>query len=223
MALRNFFAVIFLSLSLQAFSQTFEGGFVRQEAGTGNCEAYYFWKDGQFSWFRINGNEKALGNGNYSIKDGSIELAFAQARRQFDLQAESAIPTKENRSVVKVNAMRSTGVPFPGLRFVLNESRLIGETDRSGTATVTIDNPPAKDNIHFEVDGYGTYDTRIQLRGVNIFYAFVIDDAIRYRENTVAKFKFIYSRRKLDLMDATGTHSFKKTSRKKFMDTYHKS
>jgi hypothetical protein len=223
MALRSFFAAVFLSISLQAFSQTLEGGFIHQDKGNKICEGYYFWKDGQFSWFSTNANEKSLGNGTYTIKDGSIELNFALARRQFDLQAESAAPTNESRSVVKVNAMRSTGIPFPGLRFVLSGSRLVGETDRSGTATVTIDNPPAKDSIHFEVDGYGTYDTRIQLRGMNTFYAFVIDDAIKYREFSVMKFRFKHSRRKLDLTDDTTTRSFKKTSRKKFMNMYHKS
>lgn len=219
MALMSFIAG-FLLLFAQDSNRALDGGYLREDGNNG-YEGYYFSKDGQFFWFSTSGNDRAMGQGRYSIPNDRMELTFEQARRRFDLQAESAVPTNEPKSVVQVNAIHSTGVPFAGLKFTLTKSNVTGETDPSGTATVTIDNPTTKDNIHFEVDGYGTYDTSVELKGTNNFYAFVIDDAIRYRENTKLNFNLEYSRKNIKLVGESDTKSFKKVSRRSFMKLYH--
>lgn len=205
-----------------SFAQAFEGGFVYQNSSTNNQEGYYFRKDGEFSWFKITTNGKELGTGNYTVTHDSLQLNFHTAQRQFDIQAQSSFKARGSNSTIRVNAMRSTGAPFPGLKFVLLKSNIKGETDLSGTTEVAIPTSRSKrDNIHFEVDGYRTINLPIDLDGMSHFYAVVIDDAVRYRENVTARFKRILSRRTLTLTGSNGEMIFKKTKHGKFMDLFH--
>lgn len=214
MVLRSCVALSLLFSTIQPFAQPFEAAYVRSD------EAYYFNKGGQFSWFHQTSDAKELGNGKYIVKNDSIHLYFSRAQRQFDIQAQSAEKNITPNATLRVNAIRATGKPFRGLKFVLLKSNVTGETDQSGTATIEIENPLPKDNIHFELDGYRTIELPIGLKGLNTFVAIVVDDVTKYRENTSAKFKISRSRRTLRLQDNKGEKMFKKTTPKKYRSQY---
>ncbi|HZY82273.1 MAG TPA: hypothetical protein VFE50_22265 [Cyclobacteriaceae bacterium] len=208
MALRACIVLIFLLISASAYSQL-EGGYINK------VEGYYFSKDGDFSWFSTRSKVRAIGRGKYTVKNDSIILNFGEAQREFDLQGQVPSSHGLSHSVIVVNAMRSPGGnPFAGLKFALEKSKVAGETDGNGKAQVTVENPPATDNIHFELDGYRTVDMPVQLIGKDIFFAVVVDETIRYVENVVLKLKFRRSGAKVRLNDTV----FKKVSKRKFLD-----
>jgi hypothetical protein len=208
MALRTFIAAVFLSLFTKADAQTFERSFVRHEGSTD--EAYYFYKDGAFAWVRKANGQRSTGTGKYSIHNDSILLTFGPAPRQLEINVESAEPTNAFISTVAVNGIYSTGNPLSGLRFSTVQSGVAGVTDGAGTGTIVIADPPSKDKVRFEFDGYSTTDIAVRLKGTNFFYAIVIDNTIFYREHETAKYKVEYSRRKL-ILDRT---LYKRASKK---------
>jgi hypothetical protein len=215
MVLRSCIVLLCLAGTISSFAQPFEGAFVT------NDEGYYFRKNGDFSWYQQTTNGKQYGSGTYVATPDSILLKFRKAQRQFELQGRSIYPTISSKVTVTVNAVRARGgKPFPGLKFELPKSRVSGETDRTGTAQVEIENPLAKDNIHFEIDGYRTIDIPIELKGVNNFIAIVVDDVTKYRENVVTRYKIKRSRRTITLNDGSSQTSFRKTSRKKYLKSY---
>lgn len=210
MALRTCIAFILLLISAPGYSQYFEGGFINNEEG------YYFWKDGEFSWYSVKSNTRSLGHGKYTATKDSIVLTFDKAQREFELQAPVPVPHGLSHSVVAVTAMKSSGKPFAGLTFALRTSNVTGVTDRTGTAQVRIQDAPVSDNIHFELDGYRTIDMSVDLRGKDLAFAVVVDETIKYVENTLIKFKLKRSSRGIVL---NGT-AFKKVSKRKFLDKY---
>jgi len=208
MALRACIIFTLLLISPSAYSQL-EGGYLNKEEG------YYFWQDGEFSWYSVKSKVKSLGRGTYTIKNDSISLTFGEVQREFELQAQ--VPTRHglSHSVVAVNAMRSpSGKPFAGLKFELNKSQLSGETDNTGTARITIENPLPNENIHFELDGYRTVDIPLELMGKDFFFAIVVDETTRYVENSLVQLKLKKTGKKLVL---NGT-VYKKVSKRVFLD-----
>lgn len=213
MVLRSCIVLLLLFTTASSLAQLFEGAFV------GSDEGYYFNKQGEFSWFHQAGNAKELGSGKYSLTNDSIKLIFGRAQRQFDIQAQSSGKNGTSDATVRVNAIRASGKPFRGLKFVLLKSNVTNETDRSGTAIVDIPNAIVKDNIHFELDGYRTIDLPIALKGFDSFIAVVVDDVTRYRENTVAKFKLTRTKRNITLTGHLGPTTLRKVSRKTFLNS----
>jgi hypothetical protein len=220
MALRAFIAILFLHISAGVCAQTFEGGYIRHD--NDDSEGYYFWKDNEFIWVRNIHGEWSIGRGTYVIRNDSILLNFGTARRQFDIQVEENAPSGSNASSITVNAMHSSGKPVAGLRVFLDKSKAEAVTDAAGEAVIRLSDPIKSDGINFDLPGYRTFNTTITLRGTNNFFAFVVDDAIHYRENANFRFKIKYSRRSLVLINEKGRGDFKHVSRRRFMNLYHR-
>lgn len=220
MALRSCIVFAFLCCTLGSLAQPLNGSFMQQDQTAGTEEGYHFSPQGEFSWFKRTTRGKELGTGIYNVATDSLQLNFKITPRLLDIQAQSAVRNNTSKATVRVNVIRASGKTFAGLKFTLPKSNITGETDRSGTAFVQIEDPRDRDEIYFEIDGYRTMGLPINLKNNDNFFAIVVDDVTRYRENVRAKFKIDRARRFLKLANRKETVVLKKASSKKYMSSY---
>jgi hypothetical protein len=213
---------MFLSLT-SIHSQGLKGGYIFK---TGQeKEAYYFWKDGEFIWFKFTGKSRQYGKGQYVFDNDSLRLKFGIARRNFDLKSQVSLRSRSKKSLLEVRAITSNEKPVKGIRSILQHSNIVSVTDSSGNSKIEIDDAIQRDVIRFEVEGYegyGTIDQSISLKGVDIFFVILIDEATTYVENQTITLNATKSNNSIRINRGDKSDKFKRILKRRYLGLSHK-
>jgi hypothetical protein len=213
---------IFLYTAL-VYSQSLTGGYLfKTEQGK---EAYYFWKNGEFIWFKFTGKNREYGKGEFVYDSDSLQLKFGIARRNFDLKSDKSFRSRTKESLLEVHAITSSGKSVKGIRSILQKSNIISVTDSTGYSKTEITDPIQKDIVRFEVEGYegyGTIDTDIHLRGLDNFYVILIDERTTYVENKTIILSITRSKKSIRIGQGDQSYRFKRISKRRVLGLSHK-
>lgn len=203
-----------LLFALLCHSQPLSGSYILQQPNSNRAEGYSFSDNGQFSWFRFSSTNKEFGRGTYSLSNNTITFNFQTAQRQFDIQVAESELNQSGFCNVEVRALHSNGQPLSGLKVILEKSNVVETTNNKGQASIEIRQPVDTDKIIFELDGVQTPWKTFPLKGVDLLFALVVDDNIRYRENETITSDFKKTNKSIVLSSQA---SFRKVSERQFL------
>ena len=198
------------------------GGHIIKDKTTGLKEGYYFWEDGEFTWFRFLGNKKTYGRGTFVVDGNQIELRFGKARRQFDLASEESRNNGTSNSTIEVRAITTDGVPIQGLRVYFEKSGNDTTTNEIGYARIELINAIARDAINFEYGDYRTINATLTLGGRDRVYVISIDKGIDYVEFEDRTIKFVEPKGLIQMNNGREPVTFRKISKRKYLKAYHR-
>jgi hypothetical protein len=183
---------ILFSLLLISFtaSAQLNGAYIR------DGEVYNFHADGSFDWIKTD-SEISYGNGDYKISGKKLELAFAKARLQFDMQLNETKPNNNDRSIIEMRCMYSNGQSTPRTRFILIQSNITQYLNDQGILKLELSKPLAEDKFVIEVNGRPSGPVKINLKGYDTLLGIVVDETSKYKENVTETVTFKQKRGKI--------------------------
>ena len=198
-------------------AQSFDGGYILKQRNPQTTEGYYFQENNEFTWFKFSDNNKQYGRGTYTRINTSITLNFGKAPRHLDIQVAETDLNGTQTCNIEVRALHSNGPPLSGLKVILEKSNISEVTDTRGRASIEIRQPLDNDKVIFELDGNRTEWKTFPLKGIDMLFALVVDDAIKYREDQKLTTNFKKSGRSIQIGIQP---SFKKVRQRRFTNIY---